>query len=263
MFLIQEIKKNTKTTYGRLDSGTKNASGEDSINGRLLHEIEALSIALYLNKQLPPKKALPSTPPSNRRTISAGKTHFPEPHKTKPSRAFRENPSQKDKKFSSFWNWKPLKALSHICHCRFNCLFFLQVHSIEGLPTKFDGVSLVVHWKRRDDGVETRVCRVFDGIAEFEEILTHECSVYGNGNGPHHSAKYEAKHFLICALVVDAPHLDPEKHWVDLTRLLPLTLEELEEEKNLGKWSTSFKLSGKEKSVTLNVSFEFLVSFRR
>lgn len=248
--------------YGRLESGKKNPTGDDSINGRLLHEIEALSKALFLNKQqTPSKKALPSAaPPSNRRSMSAGKTHFPEPPKTNPSRAFREIPSQKDKKSSSsIWNWKPFKALSHIRHRRFNCLFSLQVHSIEGLPSEFDGVSLVVHWRRQDGEVETRASRVYNGVAKFEEILTHKCSLYGSGNGPHHPAKYEAKHFLICASVVGNPHLDLGKHHVDLTRLLPLTLEELEDEKSSGKWTTSFKLSGKAKGATLSVSFEFLV----
>ncbi|MBA0784049.1 hypothetical protein Gotri_001672, partial [Gossypium trilobum] len=51
----------------------------------------------------------------------------------------------------------------------------------------------------------------------------------------------------------------PSKHRVDLTRLLPLTLEELEEEKSTGKWTTSFKLSGKAKGATMNVSFGYMV----
>ncbi|KAM7460401.1 hypothetical protein LguiB_036239 [Lonicera macranthoides] len=38
------------------------------------------------------------------------------------------------------------------------------------------------------------------------------------------------------------------KHWMDLTRLLPHTFEELEEDKrSLGKWTISFKLTGKAK----------------
>lgn len=47
---------------------------------------------------------------------------------------------------------------------------------------------------------------------------------------------------------------------VDVTRLLPLTLEELEDPNNRsGKWSTSFRLSGKGKGASLNVSFGFLL----
>ncbi|KAK4396878.1 protein PLASTID MOVEMENT IMPAIRED 1-RELATED 1 [Sesamum angolense] len=76
-------------------------------------------------------------------------------------------------------------------------------------------------------------------------------------SGPHHSVKYEAKHFLLFVSVYDAPELDLGKHRIDLTRLLPLTLEELEEQKSSGKWTTSFKLSGKARGATMNVSFGY------
>lgn len=245
--------------FGRMESGKKTTIGEDARNGRLLHEIEALSKAFNLNRNPPPKRALPSAPPSNHRSVSVGKTHFPEPPKSKPTRVLKENPSQKDKKSSSIWSWKPLKALSHVRNRRFNCRFSLQVHSIEGLQSDFDGVCLIVHWRRREGGLETRPARVFHGIAEFEETLSLKCSVYGSRSGQHHSAKYEAKHFLVSASVVGAPDLDLGKHRVDLTRLLPITLEELEEEKSSGKWTTSFKLTGKAKGAILNVSFGYLV----
>ncbi|KAK9275251.1 hypothetical protein L1049_022513 [Liquidambar formosana] len=231
--------------------GAGKKTGEDSGNGKLLHEIEAISKALYLDKN--PSKHLSLTP--NTRSKSVGKTHLLEP-KSKPKHG-NEDLSHKDKK--SFWNWKPLKALSHIRNRRFNCCFSLQVHSIEGLPPNFNDVSLCVHWKRRDDELVTRPAKVFQGIAEFEEKLTHSCSVYGSRNGPHHSAKYEAKHFLLYASVFGSPELDLGKHRVDLTRLLPLTLEELEEEKSSGKWTTSFKLSGKAKGGIINVSFGYSV----
>ncbi|KAK8481807.1 hypothetical protein V6N12_019310 [Hibiscus sabdariffa] len=88
----------------------------------------------------------------------------------------------------------------------------------------FNHLSLCVHWKRRDGGLMTRPAKVFDGTAEFEEKLTHTCS-----------------------------------HRLDLTRLLPVTLEELEEEKSSGKWTTSFKLSGKAKGATMNVSLGYVI----
>lgn len=44
---------------------------------------------------------------------------------------------------------------------------------------------------------------------------------------------------------------------MDLTRILPLSLEELAEEKASGRWSTSFKLSGKAKGAVLNVSLGY------
>ncbi|KAL6007216.1 hypothetical protein ACLOJK_032712 [Asimina triloba] len=233
----------------------------DAGSGRLLHEIEALSKALYLNRH-PPVKKQPLLGHHRRSSVAvaAGKSSSSSSSSSsKPSsRAFLGD-KEKDKDKKSIWNWKPLKALAHIRHRRFDCLFSLQVHSIEGLPPHFNGVDLVVRWKGRDCALETRPARVFQGIAEFEETLSHKCAVYGSGNGPHHSAKYDAKHFLVHASLDSAPDLDLGKHRIDLTRLLPLTLEELEEEKSSGKWSTSFKLSGKAKGAILNVSFGFLV----
>ncbi|KAK9165134.1 hypothetical protein Scep_000325 [Stephania cephalantha] len=249
----------------RADSGKKIGGGGE---GRLLQEIEALGRALYVNKNAPKTLISAAAGASDSRSKSAGKSHLSEP-KLNPrfvkgeesSSSSSSSSSHKDKKSSSIWNWKPLKALSHIRNRRFNCCFSLQVHSIEGLTPDFDNVSLCVHWRRRDVGLQTRPSKGFNGRAEFEEVLTHRCSVYGSGNGPHHSAKYEAKYFLLYALIVGAADVDLGKHRIDLTRLLPLTLEELEEEdKSTGKWTTSFKLSGKAKGAILNVSFGFLIS---
>ncbi|KAL5055191.1 hypothetical protein RYX36_035873, partial [Vicia faba] len=112
---------------------------------------------------------------------------------------------------------------------------------------------------RRDGVLVTRSTKVIQSVAEYDEKLTYTCSVYGSRSGPHHSAKYEAKHFLLYASLLSAPELDLGKHRVDLTRLLPLTLEELEEEKSSGKWTTSFRLSGKAKGAVMNVSFGYMV----
>lgn len=223
----------------------------DSSSGKLLQEIEAISKALYLDKN-PPRNLISA---ASSRSKSVGKTHLPDP-KSKVKHG-NEDQAQKEKK--SIWNWKGFKAFSHVRNRRFNCCFTLLVHSIEGLPSSFDDLNLCVHWKRRDGGLVTRPARVFQGLAEFEENLLHTCSVYGSRSGPHHSAKYEAKHFLLYAAVHDSPELDLGKHRVDLTRLLPLTLEELDEDKSSGKWTTSYRLSGKAKGASLNVSFGYSV----
>ncbi|PSS02003.1 Protein PLASTID MOVEMENT IMPAIRED 1-RELATED like [Actinidia chinensis var. chinensis] len=226
--------------------------GEDSANGKLLRDIETISKALYLDKA----RSKSSVSTVNNRSKSTGKTHLAEP-KSKAKDANEESLSKEKK---SIWSWKALKAFTHVRNRKFNCYFSLEVHSIEGLPPHFEGLSVCVHWKRRDNGLKTQPVRVFQGIAEFEEHLKHTCSIYGSRSGPHHSAKYEAKHFLLYAEVFGAPDLDLGKHRVDLTRLLPLTLEELEEEKSSGKWTTSFKLSGMAKGASMNVSFGYLVA---
>lgn len=226
-------------------------SDGDSANAKLLLEVEKINKTLYSAKN--PPRGLYSA--SNARSKSAGKNHLMD-SKSKPKYA-KEDPEQKEKK--SIWSWKALKSLSHIRNRRFNCCFSLHVHLIEGLPSNLNDSSLTVHWKRKDGELVTHPARVSRGIAEFEEKLNHTCSVYGSRNGPHHSAKYEAKHFLLYASVFGAPELDLGKHRVDLTKLLPVTLEELEDDKSSGKWTTSFKLAGKAKGATMNVSFGYVV----
>ncbi|KAJ0238694.1 Protein PLASTID MOVEMENT IMPAIRED 1-RELATED 1 [Hirschfeldia incana] len=218
-------------------------SEESSSNRKLLKEVETIGEALYVNKN--PRKSSASGPNNNNtstKPLGRPPTHLAEP--------------QKEKK--SFWNW-PLRALSHVRNRRFNCCFFAQVHSIDGLPSIFQDLYLTVHWKRRDESLTTRPAKVLNGRAEFKDELTHTCSVYGSRSGQHHSAKYEAKHFLLYASLVGSPEVDLGKHRMDLTRLLPLTLEELQDEKSTGKWSTTFQLSGKASGATLSMSFGYTV----
>lgn len=234
---------------------SRKRAGGGSGNGRLLSDLEAINKTFYADKTF---SRLASSTASSR-AKSVGRSYGQEP-KLKPdvSRDLAKDSSDRDKK-SSIWSWKGLKALTQARNRRFSCCFSLQVHSIDGLPALFDGSCLVVHWKRRDAEQMTRPVRVCKGVAEFEEQLAHSCSVYGSRSGPHHSAKYEAKHSLLFVSANDAPELDLGKHRVDLTRLLPITLEELEEEKSSGKWTTSFRLSGKARGATMNVSFGYFI----
>ncbi|KAL3368906.1 hypothetical protein AABB24_009619 [Solanum stoloniferum] len=233
----------------RMDSRKK--IGEKPGNGKLLNDIETISKALYLDKTQP--RLLMSTASS--RSKSVGRARLPEP-KSKNKDSGRDL-LEKDSNKKSTWSWKSLKSLTHVKNQRFNCCFSLQVHCIEGIPAFFNDLSLVVHWRRRDGELMTCPVLVCEGVAEFEEELSYTCSIYGSRNGPHHSAKYEAKHCLLYASVYATPELDLGKHRVDLTRLLPLTLEELEDERSSGKWTTSFKLSGKAKGASMNVSFGY------
>ncbi|CAJ1975772.1 unnamed protein product [Sphenostylis stenocarpa] len=237
-----------------MEAGKKSGVGS-STPKKLLKDVETINKALYLDRG----SSRSSIPSGNSRSKFTGKSQMPDPKsKSKASGNNNDDDSvQKDKK--SIWNWRPLRALSHIRNKRFNCSFYLQVHMIEGLPPSFDNASLAVYWKRRDGVLVTGPAKVIQSVAEFEEKLIYTCSVYGSRSGPHHSAKYEAKHFLLYASLLSAPEMDLGKHRVDLTRLLPLTLEELEEEKSSGKWTTSFRLSGVAKGSVLNVSFGYTV----
>ncbi|KAE9585660.1 hypothetical protein Lal_00010222 [Lupinus albus] len=211
-------------------------------SGQLLSDIKEISKALHLHNT--PSK--PSVSVVDNRSKSAGKSR---------------NPLHKDKKLISLpLNWKkPLKALTHIGYQKFNCCFNLHVHSIVGLPLSFNGTRLCVHWERKNRIQKTRSSSVFCGAAEFDEALIHACSVYGSNVGSSHSARYISKRFLIYASIVGTPEHDIGKHHVDLTRILPLTLEELRGDKSSGKWTTSFTLAGKAIGATLNVSFSYQV----
>ncbi|KAK7261022.1 hypothetical protein RIF29_27325 [Crotalaria pallida] len=231
------------------ECGNKDANNGDGDNGeidgnsgKLLSEIKEISKALYLHNT-PPKASFTVV---HSRSKSAGKSR---------------NLLHKDKKLLPLGlNWKkPLKALTHIGYQKFNCCFNLHVHSIEGLPLNFNGMSLCVNLERKGNVRKTHATRVFCGAAEFDETLTYTCSVYGNREGSSHSVRFESKRFAIYASIVGAPELDIGTHRLDLTGLLPLTLEELRGDKSSGKWTTSFRLAGKAIGASLHVSFSYQV----
>ncbi|KAK7388232.1 hypothetical protein VNO78_23043 [Psophocarpus tetragonolobus] len=223
----------------RVEGGKEN--GEE-VSNLLLKDVESINKALYREKRS-----------STNSTSSKSQLHDP---KSKP-KASKEDALRKEKK--SIWNWKPLKALSLTRNKKFNCNFSVQIHLIEGLPLSFNDSSLCVHWKRKDALLVTPPAKVIEGVAEFQGILTHTCSISGSRSGPSNSAKYEAKQFLLYAVMLGAPEQDLGKHRVDLTSLLPLTLEELEEEKRSGQWTTSFILSGTARGAIMNVSFGYVI----
>ncbi|KAF8080977.1 hypothetical protein N665_0911s0011 [Sinapis alba] len=228
---------------------------EDSSNGQLLRDIKEVSKALYLNNA--PQRPLLSLPPVRSRSVSRTLASVSSGKGATESGILLLN---KKKKSSVAWDWKkPLKAIAHLGQRRFDVCFHLHVHSIEGLPSNLDGTKLVVQWKRKDDVMSTQPSSVLQGTAEFEETLMHRCSVYCNKHGPHRSVRYDQKLFLVYASPVDAPWLVLGKHWVDLARILPLSLEELEGERSTRKWNTSFKLSGLADSAVLNLSFDYSV----
>ncbi|CAA6666195.1 unnamed protein product [Spirodela intermedia] len=227
---------------------------ESRSSGRLLDDIEALSKALALVKK--PAASV------RRHSLSAGGSYLPEA-RWKSERPKRDLPPPPPPttttrrrravvvdivEFLVDLELEALRALSHIRHRRFDCRFTLQVH------------TAVRPWRRdaaAEIGLRTRSALVSHGAAEFEETLEHRCAVYGSRSGGlHHAARYEAKPYVLFAAAVGAPGLDLGEHRMDLTRLLPLTLEELEKESS-GRWSTTFKLSGQARGGLLNVSFGF------
>ncbi|KAK4432845.1 protein PLASTID MOVEMENT IMPAIRED 1-RELATED 1 [Sesamum alatum] len=227
-----------------LSKAGRKKSAENLESGKFVRDLETISKALHVGKT---RQSLDSSVDS-----SSSKA------KQKDATKNKKDSSNKEKK-PPFWSWKGLKALTTGRGRRFNCRFTLLVHSIEGLPPFFDDVCLLVHWKRRDSELATCPVKVYQGVAEFEQQLTHSCSIYGSKSKAQHSAKYEAMHFMLYASIHNVPEIDLGKHRVDLTRLLPLSLEELQEEKSTGKWTTSFRLSGRARGAIMNVSFGYVV----
>ncbi|XP_058724987.1 protein PLASTID MOVEMENT IMPAIRED 1-RELATED 1-like [Vicia villosa] len=227
----------------------------DLSNGHeeLLNDIEELSKALYLHKT-------PIEPICKNRSKSVERTRTSKPPLNSNPRFVSQDVLIEDKKLSSKWNWKkPLKALTFIGSQKFVCRFSLHVHSIEGLPSSFEGVRLSVHWKRKNSILQTCPSRVLNGSSEFDETLIHRCTVHGSRTVSGRALKYESKCFLIYASVVGEPEHNIGKHQVDLTRLLPRSLEDLLGNQSSGKWSTNFRLTGKALGARINVSFSYQV----
>lgn len=153
----------------------------------------------------------------------------------------------------SLWNWGPFKALSHIGAQRFNCMFTVHVHGIEGLPAVTNGLRLAVSWKRKETHAQSMPGRVFQGSVEFEESLYLKSTVYGTKGGSK-GLKFEPKCFDLAVVALDVDELVLGKHRLDLSRLLPKTAEARKQESDRS-WTTSFKLTGKAKGGTLIVTF--------
>ncbi|ONK80885.1 uncharacterized protein A4U43_C01F22840 [Asparagus officinalis] len=73
------------------------------------------------------------------------------------------------------------------------------------------------------------------------------------------TARYEPRQFLIYVTLAGATGFDFGKHRVELTSILPVTMEELEGERSSGEWSTSFRLAGRARGALLNVSFGYSI----
>lgn len=161
-----------------------------------------------------------------------------------------EAPAEKKK---GLWGWRPFRAIAHMGQQKYNVLFTVHVHGIEGLPATMNGLRLIVHFAKKDEaGVQTMPSRIFQGSAEFEETLNLRCSVHGSKNNMKHM-KWEYKQFNLSVIALDVDELVLGKHRLELSRLLPENLEEDEEKQDT--WTTSFKLTGKAKGGTLVVTF--------
>lgn len=151
------------------------------------------------------------------------------------------------------WNWKPIRALSHIGMQKLSCLFSIEVVAVQGLPASMNGLRLSVCVRKketRDGAVQTMPSRVSHGAADFEETLFVRCHVYCTPGGGSH-LKFEPRPFLIYVFAVDAEELDFGRTTVDLSLLIQESIEKNSEGTRVRQWDTTFNLLGKAKGGEL------------
>ncbi|KAK2660935.1 hypothetical protein Ddye_007468 [Dipteronia dyeriana] len=157
------------------------------------------------------------------------------------------------------WNWKPIRALSHIGMHKLSCLFSVEVVTVHRLPASMNGLRLSVCVRKKetkDGAVHTMPSRVSQGAADFEETLFVKCHVYYTpGHGK--QIKFEPRSFWIYAFAADAEELSFGRNSVDLSQLIQESVEKSIEGTRVRQWDTSLNLSGKAKGGELVLKLGF------
>lgn len=170
-------------------------------------------------------------------------------------------PSGSEKK--GIWNWKPIRALSHIGMRRLSCLFSVEVVSVQGLPASMNGLRLSVCVRKKetkDGAVQTMPARVLQGAADFEETLFVRCHLYCTSSGSgKQQLKFEPRPFLIYVVAVDAEELNFGRSSVDLSLLVHESMVKNLEGTRVRQWDMSFDLSGKAKGGELVLKLGFQI----
>lgn len=104
----------------------------------MLDDIEVINKALYFDNKI-----------GQSSLMSAASNHSMSVEKSHQLKSKNKDGSIEKESKKSSWSWKGLKSLA-FRNKKFNCCFFVQVHSVAGLSTLFDELFLVIHWKRRD-----------------------------------------------------------------------------------------------------------------
>ncbi|CAL5186638.1 unnamed protein product [Lathyrus oleraceus] len=176
------------------------------------------------------------------------------------NKKFEEKSNSAEKK--GIWNWKPIRAISHIGKQKISCLFSVEILTAQSLPSSMNGLrlSVCVRKKENKDGsVQTMPSRVSQGAADFEETLFIRCNVYCNQQGNGKNLKFESRPFLIYLFAVDAKELNFGRNSVDLSQLIQESIEKSRQGNRVRQWETSFSLSGKAKGGELVLKLGFQI----
>ncbi|XP_052203734.1 protein PLASTID MOVEMENT IMPAIRED 1 [Diospyros lotus] len=179
----------------------------------------------------------------------------------KGSTKLNDNLASSDKK--GLWNWKPIRALSHIGMQKLSCLFSVEVVTVQGLPASMNGLRLSVRVRKKeakDGAVQTMPSRVSQGAADFEETMFIRCHVYCTHGGGKQKLQFEPRPFLIYVFAVDAEELDFGRSAVDLSLLIRESIEKNSQGTRVRQWDKSFNLSGKAKGgeLVLKLGFQLM-----
>ncbi|KAA0064661.1 hypothetical protein IC582_015210 [Cucumis melo] len=274
----------------------QNTTQRRDSNTQLLDELEALSQSLYQThisttrrtaSLALPRSSLPSIPSAEDVGIVKTDDKFNKPRSRRMSLSpWRSRPKLDDEDKSQternrlsssqpeprklddatpekkgIWNWKPIRALTHIGMQKVSCLFSVEVVTVQGLPASMNGLRLSVCVRKKetkDGAVNTMPSRVSQGAADFEETLFLKCHVYCTpGNGK--PLKFEPRPFWIYAFAVDAQELDFGRSPVDLSKLIEESIEKSYEGTRVRQWDFSFNLAGKAKGGELVVKLGFQI----
>ncbi|XP_042482439.1 protein PLASTID MOVEMENT IMPAIRED 1 isoform X2 [Macadamia integrifolia] len=201
----------------------KELPGRRNSNTQLLEELDALSQSLYQSHTSTrrtaslalPRSSVPpisstiatattknedrpeSRPRSRRMSLSPWRSRpklddedlqdratMPSDRKQQLKKFIDDKPASTEKK--GIWNWKPIRALSHVGMHKLSCLFSVEVVTVQGLPTSMNGLRLSVRVRKketRDGAVQTMPARVLQGAADFEETLFVKCHLYCSSSG--------------------------------------------------------------------------------
>ncbi|KAH7315087.1 hypothetical protein KP509_21G033400 [Ceratopteris richardii] len=165
------------------------------------------------------------------------------------------------KKKKSWWNWAPMRVLDKIRQQHFHCIFCMFVHTIDGLPSYMEGLRFVVQIERKSKRWETMPSAVFQHAVDFDEALCIDTTVFGREtNSDGISLDFIPKHFNLSVICVDAEeHLLFNRYQIDLSRLLPNSIEEFRETDKRMSSTASFKLGGNAAEAVLVATFDFEV----
>ncbi|RVW50894.1 Protein plastid movement impared 1 [Vitis vinifera] len=159
-----------------------------------------------------------------------GQKDQPKPLSQQPITKLNEKAASAEKK--GIWNWKPIRALSHIGMQKLSCLFSVEVVTVQGLPASMNGLRLSVCVRKKETkegAVHTMPSRVSQGAADFEETMFLKCHVYCSYDSGKQQ-KFEPRPFLIYVFAVDAQELDFGRSLVDLSLLIQESIEKSAED---------------------------------